>query len=64
MSMQPCPLAQIPEQTMLVARAAFPKPSLAMSVRDQLGEVFTDEPYAAAFGVWALDGLTRLIDAS
>ncbi|MEO3781619.1 IS1182 family transposase, partial [Micromonospora sp. B11E3] len=51
MSMRPRPLAQVPEQTMLVARAAFPKGSLAMSVRDQLGEVFADERFAAAFGV-------------
>ncbi|PWR14698.1 IS1182 family transposase [Micromonospora sicca] len=51
MSMQPRPLGQVPEQTMLVARAAFPKGSLPMSVRDQLGEVFCDERFAAAFGV-------------
>lgn len=51
MSLQPRPLAQVPEQTMLVARAAFPKGSLPMSVRDQLGEVFCDERFAAAFGV-------------
>ena len=37
MSMQPRPLTQVPEQTALVARAAFPKSSLPMSVRDLLG---------------------------
>ena len=36
---------------MLVARAAFPKGSVAMSARDHLGEVFNDEQFAAAFGV-------------
>ncbi|MFE9957120.1 hypothetical protein [Micromonospora sp. NPDC005299] len=51
MSLQPRPLAQVPEQTMLVARAAFPKGSLPMSMRDQLGEVFVDERFAVAFGV-------------
>jgi transposase len=51
MSMHPRPLAQAPEQTAVVARAAFPKGSLPMSVRDQLGEVFADERFASAFGV-------------
>lgn len=49
--MQPRELPRIPEQTVLVARAAFPKGSLAMAVRDELGEVFTDEQFAAAFAV-------------
>jgi len=42
---------QVPEQTALVARAAFPKGSLAMVVRDELGEVFGDAEFAGAFGV-------------
>ena len=49
--MQPRSRVQIPEQTVLVARAAFPSGSVAMSARDHLGEVFTDEQFAAAFGV-------------
>lgn len=49
--MQPRELPRIPEQTVLVARAAFPKGSLAMAVRDELGEVFTDEQFVAAFAV-------------
>jgi transposase len=51
MSMQPRSWVQIPEQTVLVARAAFPNGSVAMSARDHLGEVFTDEQFTAAFGV-------------
>ena len=51
MSMHPRPLAQVPEQTAIVAKAAFPKGSLPMSVRDQLGEVFADAEFASAFGV-------------
>jgi transposase len=51
MSMWPRSRVQIPEQTVLVARAAFPNGSVAMSARDHLGEVFTDEQFAAAFGV-------------
>jgi transposase len=48
--MQPRPWPLVPEQTALVARAAFPKGTLAMRVRDELGEVFADEQFAAAFG--------------
>jgi transposase len=48
--MRPRPVPQVPEQTVLVARAAFPKGSLAMSVRDELGAVFVDEQFAQAFG--------------
>jgi transposase len=47
--MQPRPWPPIPEQTARVAKAAFPKASLAMTVRDELGEVFGDEQFAAAF---------------
>ncbi len=48
--MQPRPWPLVPEQTALVARAAFPKGSLAMAVRDELGEVFSDGEFTAAFG--------------
>jgi transposase len=50
-SRRPRPVPQIPEQTVVVARAAFPKGSLAISVRDELAAVFTDEQFAGAFGV-------------
>ena len=49
--MQPLSRVEIPEQTVLVARAAFPQGSMAMSARDELGEAFRDEQFAAAFGV-------------
>lgn len=49
--MRPRPMPQVPEQTVMVARAAFPKGSLAMSARDGLGEVFTDAQFVDAFGV-------------
>ncbi|MDF2261552.1 IS1182 family transposase [Streptantibioticus ferralitis] len=41
-----------------MARAAFPKGSVAMRVRDRLGEVFDDEPFAGAFGVRGAPGLS------
>ncbi|MFC8849948.1 MULTISPECIES: IS1182 family transposase [unclassified Micromonospora] len=49
--MQPRSWVRIPEQTVVVARAAFPNGSVAMSVRDRLGVVFNDEQFTAAFGV-------------
>jgi transposase len=51
MSMQPRSVPQVPEATAQVARAAFPKGSLPMTIRDQLGEVLTDTEFARAFAV-------------
>ncbi|MBL3671615.1 transposase [Streptomyces sp. M2CJ-2] len=58
MSMLPVGLPEIPEQTVAVARAAFPKGSLPVRVRDRLAEVFVDEPFAGAFGVRGAPGLS------
>ncbi|MCX4784730.1 IS1182 family transposase [Streptomyces sp. NBC_01221] len=58
MSLRPMGLPPVPEQTVRVARAAFPQGSLAIRVRDRLGEVFTDEPFAEAFGVRGAPGLS------
>ncbi|MFE2720438.1 transposase [Streptomyces mirabilis] len=58
MSMRPVGLPEVPEQTAVVARAAFPKGSLAIRVRDRLAEVFADEPFAEAFGVRGAPGLS------
>jgi transposase len=49
-SMRPQSVPRIPEQTVAVARAAFPRGSLAISVRDELAAVFTDDQFAGAFG--------------
>ncbi|MGW3471505.1 hypothetical protein ACWDKQ_24295 [Saccharopolyspora sp. NPDC000995] len=43
MSMQPRPCSEVPEQTVAVARAAFPEETLAMRVRDELPGLFADE---------------------
>lgn len=42
-------LAAIPEETQRVARAAFPKGSLAMRLRDELGRVYLDEEFKELF---------------
>jgi transposase len=41
-----------------VARAAFPKGTLAMRVRDELGEVFADGAFVDAFGVRGKPGIS------
>jgi hypothetical protein len=51
MSVQPRVCPEVPEQTVVVARAAFPKGTLAMRVRDELPGLFADEQFASAFGV-------------
>ncbi|MFC8177023.1 IS1182 family transposase [Streptomyces sp. NPDC057242] len=40
---------EVPEETARVARAAFPKGSLAMRIRDELGELFTDADFAGLY---------------
>ena len=54
MSLRPMGLPPVPEQTVRVARAAFPQGIVAIRVRDRLREVFTDE----AFGVRGTPGLS------
>jgi len=49
MSLPPHPIDPVPEQTARVARAAFPKGSLAIQVRDELGVIYADEQFAPLF---------------
>ena len=58
MSMRPRVLAEVPEQTAAVARAAFRKPTLAMRVRDELGDVFADGAFIDAFGIRGRPGIS------
>ncbi|GHJ26622.1 hypothetical protein TPA0910_42370 [Streptomyces hygroscopicus subsp. sporocinereus] len=49
MSMRPAGDGEVPGETVRVARAAFPKGSLAIRLRDELGVLFTDEQFADLF---------------
>ncbi|MCQ4082493.1 hypothetical protein NGB36_18270, partial [Streptomyces sp. RB6PN25] len=49
MSLRPVPAPEIPETTVRVAKAAFLKGCLAMRVRDELGVLFQDADFVAAF---------------
>jgi transposase len=49
MSMQPSGPGEVPAETVRVARAAFPKGSLAIRIRDELGPLFGDDEFADLF---------------
>ena len=49
MSLTPSIIEPVPEQTVQVARAAFPKGNLYLSMRDELGTLFEDSDFAGLF---------------
>jgi transposase len=57
MSLHPQPIAPVPEQTVRVAIAAFPKGNPYLTLRDQLGTIFQDEDFATLFPAWGSPGL-------
>src|SRR5919198_1179701 len=57
MSLHPQPIGAIPEQTVRVAHAAFPKGHPYLTLRDHLGTIFQDEDFAALFPAWGYPGL-------
>lgn len=48
---------EVPEQTARVARAAFPRGSLAIWLRGEIGPVFQDADFVDAFGAWGRPGI-------
>jgi transposase len=48
-SLRPQPVGPVPEETVRIARAAFPKGTLAITMRDALGGIFDDESFATLF---------------
>src|ERR671930_150323 len=57
MSLHPQPIAPVPEQTVRVAVAAFPKGNPYLTLRDQLGTIFQDGDFATLFPAWGYPGL-------
>ena len=49
MSMHPHAIGSIPDETIRVARAAFPRGNMYLSMRDQLGTLYEDQNFAALF---------------
>ena len=46
MSIQPAPIAPVPDETRRVAHADFPKGNPYLTLRDQLGTIFQDDHFA------------------
>src|SRR5215813_2529652 len=57
MSLRPHPLEPVPEDTVRVAHAAFPKGHPYLTCRDVLGTIFQDEDFATLFPPWGHPGL-------
>jgi len=49
MSLKPEPVPPVPATTARIAKAAFPKGTTFMRMRDELGVLFTDEAFAGLF---------------
>lgn len=49
MSLKPSVIEPVPEQTARVARAAFPKGNLYISIRDELGTLFKDADFTSLY---------------
>jgi transposase len=49
MSLRPHDFEQVPAETAVVARAAFPKGHAYLKLRDQFGELFRDELFVDLF---------------
>ncbi len=49
MTLQPRDFQQIPEETVRVARAAFPKGNVYMKIRDELSTIYRDQEFADLF---------------
>jgi transposase len=58
MSMQPRPWPDVPELTAKMARSSSRQGNLAMRIRDELGEVYADARFSAAFGVRGRPGIS------
>lgn len=49
MTLRPAPIGPVPDETARVARAAFPKGSRYLQMRDALGAIFADADFAALY---------------
>ena len=49
MSLHPQEIPPIPEETIRVARAAFPRGNVYMRMRDELGTIYNDQVFVSLF---------------
>ncbi len=57
MSLKRRGIDEVPEVTVLVARAAFPKGNMYMRMRDELGTVFEDDDFEALYAARGQPGI-------
>ena len=57
MSLKLAPIGPIPEETVRVARRAFPKGSVAIRLRDEFGSLYQDQDFQALFPTHGQPGL-------
>lgn len=57
MSLRPEPIGTIPAETARVARAAFPKGTVVMRLRDEFGALYEDGDFAALYPSRGQSGL-------
>ena len=58
MSLQPKPWPQVPAETARIAKKAFRKGSLAIRIRDELGNWYDDEQFVSAYGARGRPGIS------
>jgi transposase len=58
MSIQPAPIDPVPDATIRVARAAFPKGNPYLTLRDQLGVIFHDDDFVDLYTGTGQPGLS------
>jgi transposase len=51
MSLQPQAVYLVPEETIRVARAAFPRGNVYIHMRDRLGMIYDDQTFASLFPI-------------
>ena len=56
MSLNPCSIAPVPQETARVARAAFPKGNRYMTMRDELGVIYPNDLFADLYPQVGHDG--------
>ena len=49
MSLQPKKMVPVPEETVRIARAAFPKGNAWLSLRNELGTIYSDEMFVGLY---------------
>jgi transposase len=57
MSLKPASIAPVPEQTVRIARAAFPKGNPYLKLRDELGTIYRDEDFVKLYSARGQPGL-------